>query len=249
MTNEELLEALAGPPHGAIVPNAEQRSVMEHTGGPLWVIAGPGTGKTQGLVLRTLRLLCVDGVVPEAIVLTTFTRKAAEQLESRLHEVLRRLARAYPEVGQIDLGRMHLGTMHNICCSLLTASPSSAYRQKFGRHVVPDRKVWPHSTTCLAAVPTWLQLPVSRLSNLEGKFGRGTSEEMFSHLRPNFPSICLPVHRQIVRSSSHRLRKCPERNAWRMCQLCSNPWAAKMIVSRPQMRLMASTTAQSRACR
>ena len=91
MTNDELLDALAGLPHGGIIPNAEQRAVMEHTGGPLWVIAGPGTGKTQGLVLRTLRLLCVDSVAPEAIVLTTFTRKAAEQLEHRLHEILRRL--------------------------------------------------------------------------------------------------------------------------------------------------------------
>ncbi len=101
---------------------------MEHIGGPLWVIAGPGTGKTQGLVLRTLRLLCVDGVAPEAIVLTTFTRKAAEQLEHRLHEILRRLSRAHPEVGQIDLGRMHLGTMHSICWELLTDSSASAYR-------------------------------------------------------------------------------------------------------------------------
>jgi DNA helicase-2/ATP-dependent DNA helicase PcrA len=128
MTIDELLGALAGLPQGAIVPNAEQRAVMEHTGGPLWVIAGPGTGKTQGLVLRTLRLLCVDGVAPEAVVLTTFTRKAAEQLEHRLHEILRRLARAYPEVGQIDLGRMHLGTMHSICWELLTDSPASRYR-------------------------------------------------------------------------------------------------------------------------
>lgn len=128
MTIDELLTALAALPHGSNAPNAEQQAVMEYSGGPLWVIAGPGTGKTQGLVLRTLRLLCVDGVAPEAIVLTTFTRKAAEQLEHRLHETLRLLSRAYPAVGQIDVARMHLGTMHSICWELLTDSPASSYR-------------------------------------------------------------------------------------------------------------------------
>ncbi len=51
----------------------EQRSVIEHTNGPLWVIAGPGSGKTEVLVLRCLKLTCVDKVAPKAIILTTFT--------------------------------------------------------------------------------------------------------------------------------------------------------------------------------
>ena len=60
MTTEELLEALVertGRP-----PNSEQRVVMEQRGGPLQVIAGPGTGKTYALILRCLLLLCVDRV-------------------------------------------------------------------------------------------------------------------------------------------------------------------------------------------
>src|SRR6185312_2077805 len=68
------------------VPNVAQQSVFEHSNGPLWVIAGPGTGKTQTLILRCLFLLCVKQVPPEAIILTTFTRKAADELETRLQE-------------------------------------------------------------------------------------------------------------------------------------------------------------------
>ncbi|MBH1524881.1 UvrD-helicase domain-containing protein, partial [Stenotrophomonas maltophilia] len=45
---------------------------------PLLIIAGPGTGKTTVLVLRALRHLLVDRISPEGILITTFTKKAAE---------------------------------------------------------------------------------------------------------------------------------------------------------------------------
>jgi DNA helicase II / ATP-dependent DNA helicase PcrA len=126
MTIDELLDALES--QTGRKPNQEQRVVMEYNDGPLHVIAGPGTGKTYALILRCLRLLCVDRVRPEAIVLTTFTHKAADELEQRLLTSLLQLSVVFPEISAIDLSRMHLGTLHSLCWDFITETPASPYR-------------------------------------------------------------------------------------------------------------------------
>ncbi|MHC5748528.1 MAG: UvrD-helicase domain-containing protein, partial [Nostoc sp.] len=54
----------------------KQKEAVDYDGGSLWLLAGPGSGKSEVLVTRTLKLLCVDGVKPRSILLTTFTQKA-----------------------------------------------------------------------------------------------------------------------------------------------------------------------------
>ena len=49
-----------------------------------FLVAGPGSGKTTVMVLKILKYIFVDDIVPEAIMATTFTRKAAAQLNSRI---------------------------------------------------------------------------------------------------------------------------------------------------------------------
>lgn len=51
---------------------------------PIFIVAGPGTGKTTVIALRALKLIFVDGFPPESIMATTFTRKAAKELRSRI---------------------------------------------------------------------------------------------------------------------------------------------------------------------
>ena len=51
---------------------------------PVFIVAGPGTGKTTVLALRVLKHIFVDGFSPETIMATTFTRKAAKELRSRI---------------------------------------------------------------------------------------------------------------------------------------------------------------------
>lgn len=51
---------------------------------PAFIVAGPGAGKTTVLALRALKLVLVDGLRPTAIIATTFTRKAAGELKSRI---------------------------------------------------------------------------------------------------------------------------------------------------------------------
>ena len=57
-------------------PNEAQRKAILHTEGPLFLTAGPGSGKTRVLLWRTLNLLVYHDVKPEEIFLSTFTEKA-----------------------------------------------------------------------------------------------------------------------------------------------------------------------------
>ncbi|MEU6134014.1 ATP-dependent DNA helicase [Nocardioides sp. NPDC047086] len=77
---------LAQPPGAAAVPvlDEHQRSVVEHPGGPLLVLAGPGTGKTTTLVEAVVDRIENRGVRPDQLLALTFSRKAAEQLRDRV---------------------------------------------------------------------------------------------------------------------------------------------------------------------
>src|SRR5207237_2630631 len=61
-----------------------QRAVVEHPGGPLLVLAGPGTGKTTTLVEAVVDRVDRRGADPEPVLALTFSRKAAEQLRDRV---------------------------------------------------------------------------------------------------------------------------------------------------------------------
>ncbi len=72
--------------------NAEQRAAVEHGEGcqpaaPLLVIAGAGTGKTMTLASRVARLV-LAGADPQRILLLTFSRRAAQEMERRCGRVL-----------------------------------------------------------------------------------------------------------------------------------------------------------------
>lgn len=93
--------------------NDTQREAIGQTEGPLLVIAGPGSGKTLVLVLRTLNLLLQGLAVPEGILLCTFTEKAAFELRDRLSLLARKLK--YDG----NLTSLHVGTIHGLANSFL----------------------------------------------------------------------------------------------------------------------------------
>ncbi|MEV7560000.1 ATP-dependent DNA helicase [Streptomyces sp. NPDC089795] len=64
------------------VLDAAQRAVVDHTGGPLLVLAGPGTGKTTTLV-EAVAARVEAGTDPARILILTFSRKAAVELRDR----------------------------------------------------------------------------------------------------------------------------------------------------------------------
>jgi ATP-dependent DNA helicase UvrD/PcrA len=88
--------------------NPAQREAVEHLGGPLLVVAGAGSGKTWTLACRVAKL--VDrGVLPERILLLTFTRRAAREMTSRAERL----------TGERSVGRVWGGTFHSVGNRLL----------------------------------------------------------------------------------------------------------------------------------
>ena len=70
-----------------------QRRVVQHEGGPLLVLAGPGTGKTTTIVAAVADRIERRGIDPERVLVLTFSRKAAVELRERITARLRRTTR------------------------------------------------------------------------------------------------------------------------------------------------------------
>jgi len=68
--------------------NPAQRQAVEHGSGPLLIVAGAGTGKTTVLINRLLHLIMSGQAKPDQILLTTFTDKAAGEMEERADRLL-----------------------------------------------------------------------------------------------------------------------------------------------------------------
>jgi ATP-dependent DNA helicase UvrD/PcrA len=99
-------------------PNAEQEAAIRHAEGPLYLPAGPGSGKTRVLLWRTTNLVVFHGIAPDQIFLSTFTEKAAQQLREGLRTLL---AAASNHTGQpYDTSRLYVGTVHALCQRILT---------------------------------------------------------------------------------------------------------------------------------
>ncbi|HEV7584514.1 MAG TPA: ATP-dependent helicase, partial [Solirubrobacteraceae bacterium] len=83
--------------------NAEQAAAVTHTGGPLLILAGAGTGKTTTLCTRVAWLL-TQGVAAERILLLTFTRRASREMVQRARGLAERAA---PKTGRVVGGTFH----------------------------------------------------------------------------------------------------------------------------------------------
>ena len=127
MRFEQFLDLVEHTPAIARRPNGEQQvCIRADPARPTMIVAGPGSGKTTVLVLRALRHMLVDGIPPERIVITTFTKKAAREIRSRLiewGEALVDQAAAMPNLDaadqtllrHLDVNRVVAGTLDSIC--------------------------------------------------------------------------------------------------------------------------------------
>jgi DNA helicase II / ATP-dependent DNA helicase PcrA len=93
--------------------DAAKHEIIAHDDSPLLVIAGPGSGKTFSLALRTMNLLLLERAKPSEIVVCTFTEKAAFELRDRISQVARKLSYT------ADLTELRVGTIHSICNRIL----------------------------------------------------------------------------------------------------------------------------------
>src|SRR5678810_132649 len=89
--------------------NDQQREAVLHTAGPLMIVAGAGSGKTQVLTTHIAYLMDEKKVDSFNILALTFTNKAAAEMKERIEKIL----------GNNEARNLYIGTFHS--CLLYTS--------------------------------------------------------------------------------------------------------------------------------
>lgn len=119
-----------------ISSNQQQKeAILTPSNESLFIVAGPGSGKTTVMVLKILKYIFVDDIAPNEIISTTFTRKAADEIYSRIlswgdeikkyilentatddfNEIAKRLVK----VDKIDFNQIMVGTIDSVAEELI----------------------------------------------------------------------------------------------------------------------------------
>ena len=159
--------------------NDNQKRVIKYGQGPLLVEAGPGSGKTTVIVER-IKHLIEEGIQPETFLVITFTRKAADNLKTKLKQTL----------PKEDVSKMQISTIHSFCLEYLktkdiflnlldddTSEKKALFIQKF-----KDKLGFKDENTLLDY----------QISSVINKFGEYTSfnvnsDELIAHLKDTRP--------------------------------------------------------------
>ncbi len=88
--------------------NPQQSQAVTHSGGPLLVVAGAGSGKTRVLTRRIAYLMSRRNVAPYQILAITFTNKAAGEMKARVEDLVGPIAKS-----------MWVSTFHSACVRML----------------------------------------------------------------------------------------------------------------------------------
>ncbi len=95
--------------------NSEQREAVDTLEGPVLVLAGPGTGKTQLLSVRAANIIQKKDVLAENILILTYTNAAAKTMKERLARIIG--FKGYD---------VQVGTFHSFANSIILDSEEAA---------------------------------------------------------------------------------------------------------------------------
>lgn len=141
--------------------NKNQKIAVEKMGLPVLVFAGAGSGKTRVLTYKIAYLINEIGLPPENILAVTFTNKAAQEMKSRVFELV-----------EEDISNINIGTFHSISAHILRkeihllgySNSFTIYDQQDSRSLV--KKVMKNLNLDLKQiVPKSMQIRISNAKN------------------------------------------------------------------------------------
>ena len=110
--------------------NNEQRRAVMHLDGPMMVLAGPGSGKTF-VITRRIRNMIQSGISPESILVITFTKAAAVEMQERFESLMD------DEISGVTFGTFH-GIYFNFLKKSLGYSASDIVTEKEKHHFIKE---------------------------------------------------------------------------------------------------------------
>ncbi len=138
--------------------NPVQREAVQHTDGPLLILSGAGSGKTRVITHRIAYLIRHRGVSPFNILAVTFTNKAAEEMRTRLENL----------IGQSQLW---VATFHSTCAQILRRDIHHlGYNRSFTIYDTTDQQ------TLIKELIKTLQLSLNNPRSVIGEIGRAKSD-------------------------------------------------------------------------
>ncbi len=168
---------------------------------PAFIVAGPGAGKTTVLALRVLKLVLVDGLRPTAVIATTFTRKAAGELRSRI------LAWGYATITHARDGSVDHPQLHEWLSQLDINGVTVGTLDSLAEQVLADNR--PPGGITPATIEGFLAAAIMRRFGLfpNGRFQSPHLEAFLATFVPPYPGPhSLSVKLRVALSFADRVR-------------------------------------------
>ena len=172
--------------------NPVQRKAVQHTEGPLLILSGAGSGKTRVITHRIAHLIQHHSVSPYNILAVTFTNKAAEEMRTRLENL----------IGQ---SRLWVATFHATCAQILRRDIHHlGYDRSFTIYDTSDQQ------TLIKEIIKTLQLRLNSPGAVLGEISRAKSDfispEAYAQRTEGFFEACVaqiyPMYQDYLRANN-----------------------------------------------
>ena len=180
--------------------NPPQREAVEHTDGPLMIIAGAGSGKTRVLTIRIAHLIHSKGIDPFNILSLTFTNKAASEMKHRIEQLI-----------GLEARNTWMGTFHSTFAKILRVEAAKlGYPSNFTIYDSEDSKSLIRTIVKEKKLDDKVYKPSTVLSRISGAKNRLISWQTYindPHVQADDDTAMKPKMGEIYKTYQERLFK------------------------------------------